>query len=150
MKRLLMAIAMAVMIMSLGACGSSDTDEGAETPPTQSQEGTFLVSVNEISRTTEDEWDELGEDEELIVLDIDVTNNTDGNQDFNPNYVSLVIDHARVSTASAKEKGKSTISGLGIAPGEKIQGYIFYEVKKGAEIAEIRYDDFKDQYNIEF
>ena len=84
MKRLLIAIAMGAMMMSLGACSSSDTDEGAETPPTQSQEGTFLVSVNEISRTTEDEWDELGEDEELIVLDIDVTNNTDGNQDFNP------------------------------------------------------------------
>lgn len=158
-KKTLLSIALVFLLcLSFTACGGDgnatgdgNTGQGQEQQPQDSDTETspIAVSVDNVFTTKEDEWDELTDGTELLVLEVTVTNDGDSDYEFNPNYVSVQFSGETVMESSIAPKDKKTLDGYTMAPGETISGAIPFEVPEGTTDYRIFYDDFENNFEIE-
>lgn len=135
MKKILILVFSLIFLMV--GCGTTPTE------PSEQEEPTISVVVNDQITTQEDEWDELEEGYELAVVNITITNNTDADYEFNPNAVIIQTDNEQIMVSDKHPKGEETLSSYNLEVGESLSGIVCFDIPVGAEY-EIYYDDLND------
>lgn len=154
MKKILTLILILSLAIITAGCGSDSEKavktDGNKTDSTEKTENKeeIIVILNSKEKTKEDKWDELPEGEELILLDVTITNNTDKEYEFIPDYFSLEVDGSRLSVTDIAPKTGELLHTTMIKPDESITGLINFRVDEGKEY-KIIYDDFNKRIELE-
>lgn len=154
MKKILALILILSLAIITVGCGNDSekavkTDE-EKTNGTEKTEGKEEVTVilNNEDKTKEDKWDELPEGADLVLLDVTITNNTDKEYEFMPDYFSLEVDGSRLNVTDIAPKTGELLHTTMIKPDESITGLINFKVDEGKEY-KIIYDDFNKRIELE-
>lgn len=149
-KKVLVAIALIYMFALVG-CSSQNTNENATTQGTTTtqSEQPVNVKVDKISRTTEDQWSELADGQELIVLEIAIINNTNNDIEFNPNSISIYANKEMKMISSMRPKDIKTMDTTLIKPNQSFSGVVCFEVDKGASLDKIKYNETMTSPDVE-
>ena len=142
MKKILIMLAMALLLTGCQAKEvSQEIQEVKEEPKTKQ---TLDVNVIGATEHTEDKWDELEDGKKLILLEVSITNNSNDDYEFNPNYLLLNINSQKESISDKIPKDTEVLNSGYIKPGETLKGYVSFEVMENITDYEVYYEDYGD------
>jgi len=151
MKKII--IVLSVLLILVSGCTNGETTEQPNTeaqPKTdnnaqnQETQSAIEVVINSVETTKEDKFDELKEGQELLVVDISITNTGKEIYEFNPNYLELKINDKTLRETDMTPKDKEAMSMMDIEPRQTKTGIICFEIEEGTTDYGLVYEDFND------
>lgn len=131
------SILILLMMLMLVGCGEAATNK---VEMEVSEEPNISVEVNDQTTTQEDKWNEIKEGYELAVIDITITNNSDADYEFNPNYVVLQTDEKQILESDKQPKDKEVLTSYNLEPGKSLTGIVCFDIPTDTTY-ELYYDD---------
>jgi len=138
MKKLINILLVMLISLTLVGCGVK-TEAKPSTPTTTTSDKILsnvdakkvVVTVTKTERTKDDEFDELKDGKELVLLYVKITNNTDKEIEFNPTEITMETPTETLSDTSISPKGIETMSLRHIESGKSFEGIVSFEVNIG-------------------
>ena len=133
-------IAILVLLAAALACGDSETQPSTKaTPAPESAEYTLEVVGVEDPTEENSVFYEAEEGQKLVAVEIVVSNIEGETITVNPLNATLVDDEGFTYGAELAARDGGQIEVMDIAPGEKVRGWIPFEIPENAKPTSIKY-----------
>lgn len=153
MKRFILWTTVTILLFLTAGCSTKtpsapESNQQEEVSTSNEVNHEISVELSNSYTTKEDKWDELSDGEELLVLEVSLTNNLDKDYDFNPNSINVQFDGKSVYPSDKMPKDTEVLSSYTMSAGENISGIICYDVPEDLSEYRIFFDDNVEKYEL--